>query len=158
MTQIITYNHLLSTHAQLPDKTKVVLVTGVFDILHSQHQKLLQKAKKLGDKLVVGLESDSRVKKLKGDSRPQNTINKRLNNIKDLNTVDYVFKLPNLSTSKKRQTFIKKLKPHILAVSASTPHLSQKRRLMRQVDGHVKVILPHNPAISTTKIVQSLQT
>lgn len=153
MTQIISLQKLYAICHKLRATNTTVLVTGVFDILHTEHQKLLHKAKKLGDILIVGLEPDSRVKKLKGESRPKNTINKRQKNLVALNIADYVFKLPSLSTPIKRQVFIKQLKPHILAVSSSTPHLSEKRRLMKLVNGQAKVVIPHNPTISTTKLL-----
>ena len=48
----------------------VVTTNGVFDILHSGHLHLLKKAKSLGELLVVGINSDASVKRLKGESRP----------------------------------------------------------------------------------------
>ncbi len=52
---------------------KVVFTNGCFDILHSGHVTYLEEAKKLGDILVVGVNSDTSVKKLKGESRPVNS-------------------------------------------------------------------------------------
>src|SRR3990172_12032671 len=49
---------------------KIVLVTGVFDLLHDEHRNFLKVAKKAGDFLIVGLESDTRVRALKGVGRP----------------------------------------------------------------------------------------
>ncbi|MEA3307276.1 MAG: D-glycero-beta-D-manno-heptose 1-phosphate adenylyltransferase [Elusimicrobiota bacterium] len=57
---------------QRKDKKKVVFTNGCFDIIHSGHISLLEKAKTLGDTLIVGLNSDSSVKKLKGNNRPVN--------------------------------------------------------------------------------------
>lgn len=51
-------------------KDKIVLATGCFDVLHYGHIFLLQTARLLGDKLIVGINSDSSIKRLKGDSRP----------------------------------------------------------------------------------------
>ena len=49
---------------------KVVFTNGVFDLIHSGHVDYLSKAKKLGDVLIVGLNSDDSVKRIKGDKRP----------------------------------------------------------------------------------------
>ncbi len=49
---------------------KVVFTNGCFDLLHVGHVRYLQQARKLGDKLIVGLNSDQSVKRLKGESRP----------------------------------------------------------------------------------------
>jgi len=55
------------------DGKKVVFSNGVFDILHIGHVTYLLKAAELGDKLVIGLNSDASVKRIKGESRPINT-------------------------------------------------------------------------------------
>jgi len=56
---------------------KVVFTNGVFDLLHIGHITYLSKAAELGDKLVIGLNSDSSVKRIKGDDRPVNDQNSR---------------------------------------------------------------------------------
>lgn len=69
---------------------KVVFTNGVFDILHVGHVSYLEKAKQLGDILVLGLNSDSSVKRLKGESRPINNEIDRANVLLGLKSVDYV--------------------------------------------------------------------
>lgn len=134
-----------------------VLVTGVFDILHQEHKKLLKKAKKQGDYLVVALETDERVKKIKGSSRPVNSLKTRIQNLKDLNIANKVTPLPKkFNTNKERLSWLKKIKPDVLAVSESTPNIKVKRQLMNKIGGKVKVVLPHNPNISTTKIIKQM--
>ncbi len=56
---------------------KVVFTNGVFDLLHIGHITYLAKASELGDKLIIGLNSDSSVKRIKGDDRPVNDQNSR---------------------------------------------------------------------------------
>tara|TARA_R110000851_G_scaffold232932_3_gene385526 strand:- start:17472 stop:18611 length:1140 start_codon:yes stop_codon:yes gene_type:complete len=68
----------------------VVFTNGVFDILHVGHLKLLNHAKTLGNKLVVGINSDSSVKKLKGDLRPINGEDTRKESLLELGFVDDV--------------------------------------------------------------------
>jgi len=69
---------------------KIVFTNGCFDILHMGHVKYLEKAKKLGDILVVGVNSDASVKRLKGKNRPINPLNDRCCVIASLKSVDFV--------------------------------------------------------------------
>ena len=134
----------------------IVLVTGVFDILHSEHIKFLSAAKQVGDLLLVGLESDSRVKQLKGSTRPINNITIRLINLEKLNLADIIFPLPNkFASAKDHRHLITTLKPDILAVSKNTPHQNSKKNIMRLVHGKLIVVHSHNPAISTTQILKN---
>ena len=69
---------------------KRIVVNGTFDILHSGHLALLNYARSLGDYLVVAIDSDQRVKKLKGIHRPVNTQDERLEMLSNLRAVDEV--------------------------------------------------------------------
>ena len=69
---------------------KVIFTNGCFDILHKGHLTLLKEARTLGDKLVVGLNSDSSVKLLKGDLRPINDVNTRREQLELIPYVDEV--------------------------------------------------------------------
>lgn len=139
-------------------RTQTILVTGVFDVLHSEHKKLLRTAKNFGGRLIVAVESDQRVKFLKGPARPVNSLETRILNLQKLNLADEVMAIPDRFNSESaRRRWLKQLRPAILAVSASTPHLPAKRRLMKQIGGRVVVVLPHNPKFSTTKMLKSKQ-
>ncbi|MCA9372961.1 adenylyltransferase/cytidyltransferase family protein [Candidatus Woesebacteria bacterium] len=132
-----------------------VLVTGVFDILHEEHIGFLQAAKQLGGILIIGIESDARVKTLKGEGRPINSQKIRKENIEALGVANKVFVLPEkFSTSSEHLQLLQALHPTILAVSESTPHLREKRKLLKQIGGKVVIVRKHNPAISTTKILE----
>jgi rfaE bifunctional protein nucleotidyltransferase chain/domain len=69
---------------------KIVFTNGCFDILHVGHVDYLQKAKKLGDTLVVGLNSDASVRRLKGKGRPVNKQADRARVLSGLSCVDHV--------------------------------------------------------------------
>ncbi|EIE4617858.1 D-glycero-beta-D-manno-heptose 1-phosphate adenylyltransferase, partial [Campylobacter lari] len=75
---------------KLIQNQKVVFTNGCFDIMHYGHIKYLEKAKKLGDILVVGLNSDESVKRLKGNSRPINLEFQRACMLASMYFVDYV--------------------------------------------------------------------
>ena len=69
---------------------KIVNTNGVFDILHIGHIRYLREAKKLGDVLIVAVNSDSSTKKIKGPQRPLNNENDRAEVLAALECVDYV--------------------------------------------------------------------
>ncbi len=74
------------------DKTKkIVFTNGCFDILHPGHVAYLNEAKSLGDTLVVGLNSDESVRRLKGNDRPVNNQDDRTFMLMNLKAVDHVF-------------------------------------------------------------------
>ena len=72
------------------ERIKVVFTNGVFDLIHSGHVDYLSKAKKLGDVLIVGLNSDYSVKRIKGDKRPILKQEERAFILSNLKPVDYV--------------------------------------------------------------------
>ena len=76
------------THNDIEER--VIFTNGVFDIMHTGHFNLLKEARSLGDKLIVGLNSDASVKRLKGNNRPVNNIEKRVEQISILPWVDEV--------------------------------------------------------------------
>ncbi len=93
---------------------KIVFTNGCFDILHAGHVQYLQKAKSLGDVLIIGLNSDASIQKLKGESRPIHTFEDRANILAALECTDFVIEF----TEDTPLNLIKKLKPNILVKGA----------------------------------------
>ena len=87
-----------------------VFTNGVFDILHEGHLKLLKFAKKFGKKLIVGINSDKSVRKIKGPNRPHNNILKRINNLRKTNLIDKIYVFNNINPF----NLIKKIKPDLI--------------------------------------------
>jgi len=71
-------------------KNKIVFTNGCFDIIHVGHVKYLEEAKKLGDVLVVGINSDKSISRLKGENRPINSLKDRSYILASIKSVDYV--------------------------------------------------------------------
>ncbi|PIN80417.1 bifunctional heptose 7-phosphate kinase/heptose 1-phosphate adenyltransferase, partial [Candidatus Woesearchaeota archaeon CG10_big_fil_rev_8_21_14_0_10_30_7] len=69
---------------------KVVFTNGCFDILHTGHTRLLQFAKKQGDVLILGLNTDESITKLKGPTRPVNSQDKRAEVLANLDSINYI--------------------------------------------------------------------
>ncbi|GAA7781440.1 D-glycero-beta-D-manno-heptose-7-phosphate kinase [Helicobacter pylori] len=96
------------------DQQKIVFTNGCFDILHKGHASYLQKAKALGDILIVGLNSDASIKRLKGDKRPIVSEKDRAFLLASLSCVDYVVVFEEDTPIK----LIQALKPDILVKGA----------------------------------------
>lgn len=72
------------------NRKKIVFTNGCFDILHAGHVQYLERARKLGDLLILGLNSDASTRRLKGAGRPVNTQNDRATVLAGLTCVDYI--------------------------------------------------------------------
>src|SRR3989338_5369507 len=89
--KLLSQDSLKKTVEKLKKQNKKIITTnGVFDILHIGHIRYLQEAKKLGDILIIAINSDSSTKKLKGPKRPLNNQNDRAETLAALECVDYV--------------------------------------------------------------------
>ena len=95
-------------------KRKIIFTNGCFDILHRGHATYLQQAKELGDVLIVGLNSDESITRLKGKNRPVNTLEDRAFLLGALESVDYVIPF----TEDTPYELIKKIRPDILVKGA----------------------------------------
>tara|TARA_B100001750_G_scaffold50080_1_gene37959 strand:- start:302 stop:1738 length:1437 start_codon:yes stop_codon:yes gene_type:complete len=85
---------------QKSDGKKIVMTNGCFDLLHPGHISYLEKAKSFGDILIVAINSDASVSKLKGTGRPINTLSDREIILSSLSMVDYVISFDSLSPLK----------------------------------------------------------
>jgi len=95
-------------------KKKIVFTNGVFDIIHMGHVQYLSKAKSMGDVLIVGLNTDSSVKKFKGPKRPINRQSDRAGVLAALEMVDYIV----LFGEETPEKLIRQVKPDILVKGA----------------------------------------
>lgn len=135
------------------DEKKTVFTNGCFDIVHVGHLQMLAEAKKQGDYLVVGLNSDASVKRLKGESRPIN------------NEVDRKFFLENIKSVDEVVIFeedtpfelIKKLKPNVLVKGGDWP-IEQivGGSFVLENGGEVKSLV-FKDGYSTTNIIEKVQ-
>ena len=89
---------------------RIVFTNGCFDILHAGHVNYLEEAKREGDKLIVGLNSDESVARMKGKGRPINTIDRRMKIIASLEAVDWVVCFDEDTP----ESLIELISPHVL--------------------------------------------
>lgn len=134
---------------------KLVLVGGVFDILHAGHLEFLKKAKAAGDILVVILESDERTQRLKGEGRPINNQIVRAQALSNLPVVDSVILLPDFKNDLNYQELVKKIEPDIIAVTKGDPIFDLKKRYAAEAGGEIVKVIERMGEFSTTKLVKN---
>jgi len=134
------------------EKKKVVFTNGCFDLIHSGHVDYLTRAKKLGDILIVGINSDSSVRRIKGEKRPITPEKERSIIILNLKPVDFV----TLFEEDTPAELIKELKPDVL-VKGSDWQINEivGRDVVEKSGGIVKTINFVTDQ-STSKIIDSI--
>lgn len=131
---------------------RIVFTNGCFDILHAGHVSFLQQARALGDVLIVGVNSDDSVRRLKGETRPINNQADRVAVLAALEAVDHVV----LFDEDTPERLISQLCPdvHVKGSDYSIEHLPEAR-IVESYGGQV-VILPLVEGKSTTSIVRKI--
>ena len=90
-SRVVTETELLSSVADAKVRgERIIMTNGCFDILHAGHVRYLQQARNMGDKLIIAVNDDDSVRKLKGESRPVNTLANRMQLLAALEMVDWV--------------------------------------------------------------------
>ncbi len=131
---------------------KVVFTNGCFDIIHPGHIALLKKAKELGDVLIVGINSDSSIKKIKGKGRPIFTEKDRAEVLLAIRYVDYV----TIFSEETPLETIKAAKPDVLVKGGDwTVETTVGREFVESRGGKV-VIVPYIHGYSTTSIIEKV--
>lgn len=135
---------------------KKVLVGGCFDLIHFGHVHFLKKAKAHGNYLVVALESDKNVQKLKGKGRPVHSQKQRKIMLESLRFVDRVIALSQMKTDADYRRLVVRVRPKIIAVTAGDPLLSKKKGHAASV-GAKLVEIPKLRVRSTSQILSAWQ-
>jgi D-glycero-beta-D-manno-heptose 1-phosphate adenylyltransferase len=134
------------------DQKKIVFTNGCFDILHSGHVSYLNEAKSLGNFLIVGLNSDLSVKRLKGEARPINSEQDRKFVLENLKAVDLVI----IFEEDTPLNLIKEVSPHILVKGGDwTPDQIVGSDFVLQNGGQVQSLTFKN-GYSTTNTIEKI--
>ena len=127
---------------------KIIFTNGCFDILHRGHATYLQKAKELGDILILGLNSDESITRLKGEDRPLNNLEDRAFLIGALESIDFVVPF----TDDTPYSLIKLIEPNILVKGAD---YKGKKVVGSDLAGEV-VLIEFVDGKSTTKLIEKI--
>jgi rfaE bifunctional protein nucleotidyltransferase chain/domain len=133
---------------------KIVSTNGCFDILHVGHARILKEARELGDLLVVGLNSDGSVARLKGPQRPINSQADRAELLCALACVDYV----TVFDEDTPVEFLRLLQPDIHVKGADYKPADLEETPVVEAGGGRVVILKLVPGKSTTSLVERIRT
>lgn len=157
MGKILTMDEIESaSQKNREQKKKIVLVGGSFDILHVGHILFLEAAKNAGDILFVEVESDERIRRLKGKSRPINSQSDRVCVLSHLNMVDYVIPLPANLSDQDYLTITKKVQPAILATTKGDPKNVHLTRQAKILGIEMKEVVNLIPGKSTSELAKTL--
>ena len=144
---MVRIRHQLKTKGQ-----RVVFTNGVFDILHRGHVEYLEKARSLGDVLMVGLNSDESVKKIKGEDRPIMLQENRAMVLAGLSSVDFIC----LFEEETPANLIGQLIPDILVKGSDYKIDDIVGREIVEANGGKVVTIDLVPGQSTTSIIEKL--
>jgi len=160
MGKVVTQQELATVVADLKKQGKKIVTTnGSFDVLHVGHARSLQQAKSFGDVLIVGVNSDSSVKKYKSDKRPIIGENDRAALLAALACVDYV----TIFSETDPRNFLDAVRPTIHVKSGDyspdrkpgEPGFMPEAEQVRKNGAEIR-ITPLVPGISTTEIVKKI--
>lgn len=155
-----TSNKIIINHKELKQiveslrnqKSKIVLTQGSFDMIHIGHGRYLQKAKKRGHILIVGVDDDDKVRHRKGNNRPVVPQDERLEMLSYLSSVDYVIIKPHKAP---KWQLIKTIRPDILIATEET-YSQEQIDLLHEWCTEV-VVLKSQATTSTSAKIRRLQ-
>jgi rfaE bifunctional protein nucleotidyltransferase chain/domain len=154
MGEIVSLEEALIARGKLQIEGKTVVFTnGHFDLLHMGHVDYLQRARELGDVLIVGLNSDASTRALKGEKRPIVPQNERARMLAALACVDYVLIFEETTAN----SLVKALKPDLYVKGGDwgEGRAPPEAEAVASCGGKV-CILPYLPEHSTTGLIETI--
>ena len=153
-SKIVSGNRLARLVRFLKKQKKTIVFTnGCFDLIHAGHVRYLRKARRLGDVLVLGLNTDASVRKLKGPSRPLVKLAHRAEVLAALEPVDFIVPFSESTP----EALIHRVGPDILVKGADyRTHEIAGARFVQERGGRV-VRIPMAQGLSTSKLIARMQ-
>jgi len=135
------------------DRKRIVLTNGCFDLLHVGHIKLFAASKRLGDVLIVALDDDDSVKRLKGANRPVINAAERVGILSALDSVDYVV----VFDTHELDEIIKSIRPDVLTKGSNyDSEAVEGREIVESYGGRVELV-PITEEISSSQIINNIK-
>lgn len=135
-------NNLSSILNKIRKDNTIVFTNGCFDLLHEGHLHLLKEAKKLGDILIIGINDDASVKRLKGNTRPVEQLETRILHLNNTGLADFVIPF----TEDTPLSLIEKIQPQIIVKGSDYT----KENIIGSNIAEQTVIIPIIEGFSTT--------
>ena len=143
----------LCSRLRMMDGKKIVLTTGAYDIIHDGHPKYFQASKIFGDILIVGVNSDNSVRRVKGKKRPILTEGVRLQLVAGFESVDYTFIFDD------DNTIADIVRPHVLVMSETSENGPEERKeqvaIIKRYGG-IAEFLPAMSKVHTSGIIRTI--
>jgi rfaE bifunctional protein nucleotidyltransferase chain/domain len=130
----------------------IVLTSGSFDLIHLGHVKYLARAKELGDVLVVGVDSDAKIKSRKSPDRPMVPESERLELLAHQRPVDYIFLKP---LDEPRWALIQAVRPDVLVLTADHSYTPENLEALHEFVGRIEV-LERQAAVTTSERIRQM--
>jgi D-glycero-beta-D-manno-heptose 1-phosphate adenylyltransferase len=130
----------------------IVLTSGSFDLIHLGHVKYLQKAKEFGGILVVGVDSDAKIRRRKGDDRPMVPQDERLELLAHQRPVDLIFLK---GEDEERWGLIKAVQPDVLVLTEDHSYSEADQRELLEFVGRIEVV-PRQASVTTSERIRQM--
>ena len=130
----------------------IVLTSGSFDLIHLGHVKYLQKAKEFGGVLVVGVDSDAKIRRRKGEDRPMVPEDERLELLAHQRPVDLIFLK---GEDEERWGLIKAVQPDVLVLTEDHSYTEAEQRELLEFVGRIEVV-PRQASVTTSERIRQM--
>ena len=130
----------------------IVLTSGSFDLIHLGHVKYLQKAKEFGGILVVGVDSDAKIRRRKGDDRPMVPQDERLELLAHQRPVDMIYLKGD---DEERWGLIKAVQPDVLVLTQDHSYSEADQRDLLEFVGRIEVV-PRQASVTTSERIRQM--
>jgi D-glycero-beta-D-manno-heptose 1-phosphate adenylyltransferase len=131
---------------------RIVLTSGSFDLIHLGHVKYLAKAKEQGDILAVGVDSDAKIRRRKGDDRPMVPQDERLEMLAHQRPVDLIFLKDD---DEPRWALIKAVEPDVLVLTADHSYSDEDQQALLEFVGRIEV-LERQASVTTSERIRQM--
>lgn len=131
---------------------KVVLTSGSFDLIHLGHVKYLERAKQLGDVLAVGVDSDAKIRRRKGDDRPMVPEGERLELLAYQRPVDLIYLKDD---DEQRWALIEAVRPDVLVLTEDHSYSAADVAALGELCGQIEV-LPRQASVTTSERIRQM--
>ena len=130
----------------------IVLTSGSFDLIHLGHVKYLQKAKEFGGVLVVGVDSDAKIRRRKGEDRPMVPQDERLELLAHQRPVDMIYLK---GEDEERWGLIKAVRPDVLVLTEDHSYSETDQRELLEFVGRIEVV-PRQASVTTSERIRQM--